>query len=289
MPRLLCAVDPEGRSLLTRTYGGVALPSFPTVALLASVAAYADAAGTGALRRVSCDDGFQIAYRRSRGGVLWVLASGNGEDDATVDATLLMCERIAEGICGREALNCHSAARERGGAQRMKMALGACVAAVDRAMDERAPPPFAPLGVRRDRPAASLEGRRDPSAGDFLEGVMSALPNVDRVAMMYPTTNATDDVEYAATSPGWNAMDEADALVVNAVLTSTPPGPCARDTPVYVDGGRTPARLLTASAGGIEAEGIAGRVAVAVVTGPSPTLEVFRAVAKLTNSKLSYR
>ena len=58
---------------------------------------------------------------------------------------------------------------------------------------------------------------------------------------------------------------------------------------MYVDGGRTPARLLTASAGGIEAEGIAaGRVAVAVVTGPSPTLEVFRAVAKLTNSKLSY-
>ena len=84
-------------------------------------------------------------------------------------------------------------------------------------------------------------------------------------------------------------MNEADALVVDAVLTSTPPGPCARDAPVYVDGGRTPARLLTASAGGIEAEGIAGRVAVAVVTGPSPTLEVFRAVAKLTNSKLSYR
>ena len=100
--------------MLTRTYGGVASPSFPTVALLASVAAYADAAGTGALRRVSCDDGFQIAYRRSRGGVLWVLASGNGEDDATVDATLLMCERIAEGICGREALDCHAAARERG-------------------------------------------------------------------------------------------------------------------------------------------------------------------------------
>ena len=40
MPRLLCAVDPEGRSLLTRTYGNVATPSFPTVALLASVAAY---------------------------------------------------------------------------------------------------------------------------------------------------------------------------------------------------------------------------------------------------------
>ena len=78
-------------------------------------------------------------------------------------------------------------------------------------------------------------------------------------------------------------MNEADALVVDAVLTSTPPGPCARDTPVYVDGERTPARLLTASAGGN-----ARRVAVALVTGPSPTLEVFRAVAKLTNSKLSY-
>ena len=26
-----------------------------------------------------------------------MLASGNGEDNATVDATLLMCERIAEG------------------------------------------------------------------------------------------------------------------------------------------------------------------------------------------------
>ena len=39
MPRLLCAVDPEGRSLLTRTYGGVAAPSFPTVALLASIGA----------------------------------------------------------------------------------------------------------------------------------------------------------------------------------------------------------------------------------------------------------
>ena len=280
MPRLLCAVDPEGRSLLTRTYGGVASPSFPTVALLASVAAYADAAGTGALRRVSCDDGFQIAYRRSRGGVLWVLASGNGEDDATVDATLLMCERIAEGICGREALDCHAAARERGGAQRMKLALGACVAAVDRAMDERAPPPFAPCGVRRDRPAASLEAEHDPSASDFLEGVLSALPNVDRVAMARLST--TNDVEYAAASPGWNAMNEADALVVDAVLTSTPPGPCARDAPVYVDGGRTPARLLTASAGG------SGRVTVAAVTGPSPTLEVFRAVVKLTKSKLSY-
>lgn len=282
MPRLLCAVDPEGRSLLTRTYGGVAAPSFPTVALLASIAAYADAAGTGALRRVSCDDGFQIAYRRSRGGVLWVLASGNGEDNATVDATLLMCERIAEGICGREALNCHAAAKERGGAQRMKLALGACVAAVDRAMDERAPPPFAPRGVRRDRSAASLDAENDPSARDFLEGVLSALPNVDRVAMA-AIDDAMNDVEYAAASPGWNAMNEADALVVDAVLTSTPPGPCARDTPVYVDGGRTPARLLTASTGGD-----AGRVAVAVVTGPSPTLEVFRAVAKLTNSKLSY-
>ena len=91
--------------------------------------------------------------------------------------------------------------------------------------------------------------------------------------------STTNDVEYAAASPGWNAMNEADALVVDAVLTSTPPGPCARDAPVYVDGGRTPARLLT---GG----GRRGH-RQARVTGPA-TLEVFRAVVKLTKSKLSY-
>ena len=88
--------------MLTRTYGHVATPSFPTVALLASVAAYAEATGTGSLRRVSCDDGFQIAFRRSAGGVRWVLATAGCEDETRVDAMLMMCERISEGVCGRE-------------------------------------------------------------------------------------------------------------------------------------------------------------------------------------------
>ena len=177
--------------MLTRTYGNVATPSFPTVALLASVAAYAEATGTGSLRRVSCDDGFQIAFRRSAGGVRWVLATAGREDETRVDAMLMMCERIAEGVCGRDALNCDAGER-RGGAQRMKMALGACVAAIDRAMDTRAPPSFAPFGIHgMNRTKTETETERDDddaSARTFVEGLASALPTVDRVAMVATTS-----------------------------------------------------------------------------------------------------
>ena len=179
--------------MLTRTYGNVATPSFPTVALLASVAAYAEATGTGSLRRVSCDDGFQIAFRRSAGGVRWVLATAGREDETRVDAMLMMCERIAEGVCGRDALNCDAGER-RGGAQRMKMALGACVAAIDRAMDTRAPPSFAPFGVHgMNRTKTETETERDDddaSARTFVEGLASALPTVDRVAMVATTSGS---------------------------------------------------------------------------------------------------
>ena len=288
MPRLLCAVDPEGRSLLTRTYGNVATPSFPTVALLASVAAYAEATGTGSLRRVSCDDGFQIAFRRSAGGVRWVLATAGDTDETRVDAMLMMCERIAEGVCGRDALNCDAGER-RGGAQRMKMALGACVAAIDRAMDTRAPPSFAPFGVHvMNRTKIETETERDDddaSARTFVEGLASALPTVDRVAMVATTSGSGiigDDVEILASTDGWrSSMCGADGLVAHAVLASVPPGPDARDVPVYVDDGMTPARLLTVSVG-------KGREAAAIAVGPEPTLTVFRAAVKLTTSKLSY-
>jgi hypothetical protein len=76
-------------------------------------------------------------------------------------------------------------------------------------------------------------------------------------------------------------MCGADGLVAHAVLASVPPGPDARDVPVYVDDGTTPARLLTVSVG-------KGREAAAIAVGPEPTLTVFRAVVKLTTSKLSY-
>jgi hypothetical protein len=273
--------------LLTRTYGNVATPSFPTVALLASVAAYAEATGTGSLRRVSCDDGFQIAFRRSAGGVRWVLATAGDTDETRVDAMLMMCERIAEGVCGRDALNCDAGER-RGGAQRMKMALGACVAAIDRAMDTRAPPSFAPFGIHvMNRTKTETETERDDddvSARTFVEGLASALPTVDRVAMVATTsgTGIGGDVEILASTDGWrSSMCGADGLVAHAVLASVPPGPDARDVPVYVDDGTTPARLLTVSVG-------KGREAAAIAVGPEPTLTVFRAVVKLTTSKLSY-
>ena len=192
--------------MLTRTYGNVATPSFPTVALLASVAAYAEATGTGSLRRVSCDDGFQIAFRRSAGGVRWVLATAGCEDETRVDAMLMMCERIAEGVCGRDALNCDAGER-RGGAQRMKMALGACVAAIDRAMDTRAPPSFAPFGIHgMNRTKTETETERDDddaSARTFVEGLASALPTVDRVAMVATTSGSGGEVEILASTDGW--------------------------------------------------------------------------------------
>ena len=273
--------------MLTRTYGNVATPSFPTVALLASVAAYAEATGTGSLRRVSCDDGFQIAFRRSAGGVRWVLATAGDTDETRVDAMLMMCERIAEGVCGRDALNCDAGER-RGGAQRMKMALGACVAAIDRAMDTRAPPSFAPFGIHvMNRTKTETETERDDddvSARTFVEGLASALPTVDRVAMVATTsgTGIGGDVEILASTDGWrSSMCGADGLVAHAVLASVPPGPDARDVPVYVDDGTTPARLLTVSVG-------KGREAAAIAVGPEPTLTVFRAAVKLTTSKLSY-
>ena len=272
--------------MLTRTYGNVATPSFPTVALLASVAAYAEATGTGSLRRVSCDDGFQIAFRRSAGGVRWVLATAGDTDETRVDAMLMMCERIAEGVCGRDALNCDAGER-RGGAQRMKMALGACVAAIDRAMDTRAPPSFAPFGVHvMNRTKTETETERDDddaSARTFVEGLASALPTVDRVAMVATTSGIIGgDVEILASTDAWrHSMCGADGLVAHAVLASVPPGPDARDVPVYVDDGTTPARLLTVSVG-------KGREAAAIAVGPEPTLTVFRAAVKLTTSKLSY-
>ena len=273
--------------MLTRTYGHVATPSFPTVALLASVAAYAEATGTGSLRRVSCDDGFQIAFRRSAGGVRWVLATAGDTDETRVDAMLMMCERIAEGVCGRDALNCDAGER-RGGAQRMKMALGACVAAIDRAMDTRAPPSFAPFGVhemnRTTNTETETERDDDASARTFVEGLASALPTVDRVAMVATTSGIIGgDVEILASTDGWRSSMSggADGIVVHAVLASVPPGPDARDVPVYVDDGTTPARLLTVSVG-------KGREAAAIAVGPEPTLTVFRAAVKLTTSKLSY-
>ena len=271
--------------MLTRTYGNVATPSFPTVALLASVAAYAEATGTGSLRRVSCDDGFQIAFRRSAGGVRWVLATAGCEDETRVDAMLMMCERISEGVCGRDALNCDAGER-RGGAQRMKMALGACVAAIDRAMDTRAPPSFAPFGVHvMNRTKTETDTERDDddaSARTFVEGLASALPTVDRVAMVATTSGVGGDVEILASTDGWrSSMRGTDGLVAHAVLASVPPGPDARDVPVYVDDGTTPARLLTVSVG-------KGREAAAIAVGPEPTLTVFRAAVKLTTSKLSY-
>ena len=263
--------------MLTRTYGGVASPSFPTVALLASVAAYADAAGTGALRRVSCDDGFQIAYRRSRGGVLWVLASGNGEDDATVDATLLMCERIAEGICGREALDCHAAARERGGAQRMKLALGA--SSRGRQGDGRAgAAPFAPSGSDATAP-------RRPSKDERSLRERLSRGSAERVASVAASATARLSRDPGGVSRRRLAGLERDERSRRPRRR--------RRADVHAAGAVRGDRRCTSTADGRarlwrrRRKGPDGSV-TPVVTGPSPTLEVFRAVVKLTNSKLSY-
>ena len=45
MPELFCILEEGGRALLTKAQGGIQLPSFPTIGLLSSVAAYIEGAG----------------------------------------------------------------------------------------------------------------------------------------------------------------------------------------------------------------------------------------------------
>jgi hypothetical protein len=105
MPRLLCVIDPEGRPLLTRTYGGMPPVAFPTVALLSTVAGFADNVGM-ALRRITTKD-VRVVFRKAEGGLLFILVASDLADvEGHLSGLLQRCEDVAVLLAGRPALDC---------------------------------------------------------------------------------------------------------------------------------------------------------------------------------------
>ncbi len=62
MPLIFCVLEDGGHALLTRAQGNIQVPSFPTVGLLSSVAAFTT--GAGYVLDNVCTEDVQVVYKK---------------------------------------------------------------------------------------------------------------------------------------------------------------------------------------------------------------------------------
>ena len=226
MPRLLCVVDPDGRPLLTRTYGGAPPPTFPTVALMSACVGYADHAGA-TLRRVATDD-FRLAFRRAACGTLFALVTTVDDDDETSSETRLRrCERVLALVAGARDVRHKHAAR-------------AARACLDLVMHE----PTHDADARDDH-----ETNTDAALDDHLSAatIAACRSRPSRRSVPVPATAAvTNDGRVVAANDAWRASMDAEDVDAVGTLLSSLAGDAAvvRDVPVHLSRGKKPARVV---------------------------------------------
>lgn len=182
-------IDPEGRPLLSRTYGGMPAPPFPTVALLSTCASFAENVGM-ALRRVATED-VRAVFRRARGGLLFVVVSSDVADaEGHLQGLLKRCEDVATLVSGRAALDCGAKGN---GPQRQKPLLRAVCPAFDRILEEQFPMPSVVLGTQHVLPNLNNNNNSGSDGGGnkkiALGGGASCGAHVERHTPFYATPN----------------------------------------------------------------------------------------------------
>lgn len=221
MPRLLCVIDPEGRPLLSRTYGGMPQPPFPTVALLSTVAGFAENVGM-ALRRVATSD-VRVVFHKASGGLLFILvASDLADSEGHLSGLLKRCEDVAVLTAGRAALDCSARGN---GPTKQKPLLRAVCPALDRILEEDHPMPSAVLGTAH---VLSKLNRRhngngygdDDDDDDGWESLSAAVADLAVKAGVQHAAMFAHELIAAAT-PAWDHLPVDDRVALQVRLQAS--------------------------------------------------------------------
>lgn len=219
MPRLLCVIDPEGRPLLSRTYGGMPQPPFPTVALLSTVAGFAENVGM-ALRRIATRD-VRVVFRKASGGLLFILvASDLADSEGHLSGLLKRCEDVAVLTAGRTALDCSARGN---GPTKQKPLLRAVCPALDRILEEDHPMPSAVLGtthVLSKLNKRNNDNNDDDDDDDSWESLSAAVVDLAvKAGVQHAAVFAHELI--AAATPAWDHLPVDDRVALQVRLRAS--------------------------------------------------------------------
>ncbi|KAK9816850.1 hypothetical protein WJX72_006086 [[Myrmecia] bisecta] len=232
MPRTLSICDSSGRPLLSRVFGNAAAPTFPTVALLSSVAQYASSVGFNLDALVT--DGAHIIWQRF-GDLLFVLVTSEPlTSESDLQSLLELVYLGFELLLGREAL---SGAADEGSADVLKRQLRSATSLLDVLLSEE----DAPLCLAFQAPQVAILPEQERAI------IGTALNHLASDAETGYAAIAAGGCYSAATTDFWG-LHQKELLLLQALLRTLPPTSLA-DVPVYLPftSPDIPLRLLTAS------------------------------------------